>query len=77
MDRLPIPVQTPTAVEWLTRRDARLHPIERVLLATIDGRRNVIELESVARALGLSGAALDGLQLRGLIEFPRGTPSQR
>jgi hypothetical protein len=70
MDRLPIPVQTPTARQWLARRDAQLDPVERALLAAIDGRRNVIELESVARAMGWGAHALDALRQRGLIEFP-------
>ena len=70
MDRLPTPHHTPIARRWLAQRDAPLAPPERALLATIDGRRNVIQLESVARAMGLSATALEGLRLRGLIEYP-------
>ena len=69
MELLPTLAQTPTARAWLAQRDARLHPVEHALLATIDGRRNVIELESVARAMGLGATALECLHRRGLSEF--------
>ena len=69
MDRLPTPAQTSAARRLLTRSDVPLDRLERALLATIDGRRNVIELESIARAMGLGSSALESLRSRGLIEY--------
>ena len=69
MHRLPTPTQTSIARQWLGRPDARLDRVQRALLATIDGHRNIIELESVARAMGLGPAALERLRQRGLIDF--------
>ena len=69
MDRLPSPHITPLATRWLQYRDSRLNKAEYALLQAIDGRRNVIELESVARALGLRPGALDLLRRAGLIQF--------
>ena len=76
MDRLPTPAQTPTARQWLARTDAPLDSVERALLGTINGRRNVVELESVARAMGLGPDALESLRLRGLIDFAHGAAAR-
>ena len=69
MEPLPTPVQTPLAWKWLQRRDAGVSQTQQALLAAIDGRRNIIELESVARALRLAPAALERLREQGLIEL--------
>ncbi|HEX6705660.1 MAG TPA: hypothetical protein VF169_12930 [Albitalea sp.] len=69
MDRLPSPQITPLATRWLQYRDTRLNQAEHALLLAIDGQRNVVELESVARALGLREGALDLLRRAGLIQF--------
>lgn len=66
---LPAPVATPAARLSLSGADVGLNPVERALLAVIDGRRNMVELESVARALHLGPDALAHLQARGLIVF--------
>ena len=44
--------------------------VRRTLLASIDGHRNVIELESLARAMGLDSDALEHLRREGLIDLP-------
>ena len=72
MDRLPSPIVTPVALDWLERGDHRLNMPQRALLRAIDGRRNIIELESVARALGLRADALETLRGAGLIRFGQG-----
>ena len=41
-----------------------------MLLATIDGHRNIVELGSVARAMGLAPATFEHLRRQGLIDFP-------
>ena len=69
MDRLPTPTQTPNAHRWLHPPDTRLDRVQRALLSTIDGPRNIVELESFARALGLSPDSLELLHRHGLIEF--------
>jgi hypothetical protein len=69
MERLPSPTLTPLARHWMERRDSRLTRPLLALLATIDGQRNVIELESVARALGLRADTLDTLRRAGLLSF--------
>ena len=70
MHSLPTPMQTSVARQWLEARDTRLDRVERALLATIDGHRNIVELESVARAMGLDPATFEHLRLHGLIDFP-------
>jgi predicted homoserine dehydrogenase-like protein len=60
---------------WLDEVDAKSDRVWRVLLSTIDGHRNIVELESVARALGLHPEALENLRQRGLIDFGN-SPSQ-
>jgi hypothetical protein len=66
---LPLPVQTRVARQWLEHPDARIDRVHRALLSTIDGHRNVIELESVARAMGLEPDALDVLRQQGFIDL--------
>jgi hypothetical protein len=50
-----------------TRREG--DPVKRALLSSIDGHRNVIELESFARAMGLEADALERLRCEGLIDL--------
>lgn len=69
MNHLPTPVQTAVARQWLEASDMKVDRVQRALLATIDGRRNIVELESVARAMGLAPATLERLRRQGLIEF--------
>lgn len=72
MNALPTPTKTPMAHQWLEARDARDAKSERVkraLLSRIDGHRNVIELESFARAMGLEPDALQRLRFEGLIDL--------
>jgi hypothetical protein len=69
MNRLPIPIQTPKASQWLRVSDGRNDQIRRALLVNIDGHRNVIELESFARAMGLESDALELLLREGLIDL--------
>jgi hypothetical protein len=68
MRTLPTPTRTPMAQQWLAARNPPNDRIERALLSSIDGHRNVIELESVARALGLAPDALERLRAEGLIK---------
>ena len=74
MNPLPAPVVTPLALDWLRDHDKRLDPAQRALFGTIDGHRNVIELESVARALGLRTDALEAFRQAGLIRFDQIRP---
>lgn len=50
MNTLPLPVVTPLAHDWFRRTDSRIYRAERALFATINGHRNIVELESVARS---------------------------
>ena len=68
MNPLPTPSRTPMAVRWL-QTDVASDRVKRALLSSVDGHRNVIELESVARALGLEADALERLRKEGLIEL--------
>lgn len=68
------PTRTPMASQWLTEPSAPLDIPHRVLLATVDGRRHIVELESVARALGLRTGALHRLRAQGLVEFGESEP---
>ena len=70
MNPLPTPTQTAVARQWLAARDTRLDRVQQALLATIDGHRNIVELESVARAMGLAPATFEHLRRQGLIDFP-------
>jgi len=69
MTDLPTPIKTSTAAKWIESSDARSDRLTRALLANIDGHRNVIELESLARAIGLEPDALERLRRRGLIQL--------
>lgn len=69
MSSLPTPAPTPAARRRLAETVDRLDAIEHALLATVDGHRNVIELESLARALHLDPDALERLRRSGLITF--------
>lgn len=66
MNSLPSPSRTPLAVRWL-EAEASNDRVKRALLSSVDGHRNVIELESVARALGLAPDALERLRREGFI----------
>ena len=70
MNPLSTPTQTPVARQWLGRPVASLDRYHQALLATVDGRRNIVQLESVARAIGLEAVALEHLREQGLIDFP-------
>jgi hypothetical protein len=69
MNPLPIPTQTLKARRWLDMRDGEPDRIRRALLTNIDGHRNVIELESFARAMGLESDALERLRREGFIDL--------
>jgi hypothetical protein len=69
MDRLPAPSLTSLALEWIKTKDERLNLPQRILLSAINGRRNVVELESMGRALGLKVDAIEALRQAGLIRF--------
>ena len=69
MNALPTPVKTPLAYQWLEARDAKSERVKLALLSCIDGHRNVIELESFARAMGLQPDALERLRVEGLIRL--------
>jgi hypothetical protein len=68
MNPLPTPSQTTIARQWLTIKNAKLDRVQQALLATVDGHRNIVELESVARAMGLAPSALETMRQQGLIE---------
>jgi hypothetical protein len=70
VNALPAPIRTPLALQWLEARDARSERVKCALLSCIDGHRNVIELESFARAMGLMPDALERLRVEGLIRLP-------
>ena len=70
MNRLPTPTQTSVALQWPGHPVASLDRHHLALLATVDGRRNIIQLESIARAMGLEAVALEHLRERGLIDIP-------
>lgn len=70
MNSLPIPIRTDRSGRRLSVSDSARDRIERLLLSSIDGHRNLIELESFARAMGLDPGALDRLRGDGLIELP-------
>ncbi len=70
MNALPTPTPTAIALQWLRARESKGERIKRALLSNIDGHRNVIELESFARAMGLGSDALERLREEGLIDLP-------
>jgi hypothetical protein len=43
--------------------------VHQALLSTVDGQRNVIELESVAKAMGLPDWTLADLRAQGLVKW--------
>lgn len=69
MERLPTPTKTPMAFQWLEVSAAKSDRVKRALLSSIDGHRNVIELESFARAMGLEPDALERLRGEGFIDL--------
>ena len=69
MNALPVPTKTPMALQWLEACEAKPDRVKRALLSSIDGHRNVIELESFARAMGLEPDALERLRGEGLIDL--------
>ena len=71
MESLPTPHRTPKAHQWLATREVGSDRVKRALLGSVDGHRNVIELESFARAMGLDPDALDRLRMEGLIDLAR------
>ena len=68
MNSLPTPVKTPVGLQWLASREAAASQVKRALLSQVDGHRNVIQLESFARAMGLHADALEQLRRQGLID---------
>lgn len=74
MNSRPNPEQTAVARQWLAARDTRLDRIQQALLATLDGHRSIVELESVARAMGLAPATFEHLRRQGLIDFASEVP---
>jgi hypothetical protein len=58
------------AHQWLEARDANSDSVKRALLSSVDGHRNVIELERFARAMGREPDALERLRGEGLIDLP-------
>jgi len=68
MNELAQPIVTHLALDLLEAHDTVLNRAARFLLLSIDGRRNTVQLESVARALGLREDALESLRAAGLIE---------
>jgi hypothetical protein len=69
MERLPTPVLTSRARHCLRWDDPELDRVHQALLATIDGQRNVIQLESVAKAMGLPDRTLAELRAQGLVNW--------
>ena len=69
MNTLPIPTQTPKALRWLEVRHAENDRVRCALLSNVDGHRNLIELESFARAMGLEADALERLRREGFIDL--------
>jgi hypothetical protein len=63
MNPLPTPVRTALAGQ------VALPAAHRALLGAVNGQRNIVALESVARAMGLQADALDQLRQQGLIVF--------
>ena len=67
MNELPKPTLTAIARRWLEREFPQLDRTQRALLSTIDGHRNVIQLEGVARAMRLPDRTLEEMRKRGLV----------
>jgi hypothetical protein len=71
MEALPTPTRTPFAQQWLQAGSAQRDRAKWALLSQIDGHRNVVELESVARAMGLDSGVLERLRCEGLIDLDK------
>jgi hypothetical protein len=69
MERLPTPVLTSRARHFLAWEVPEVDRVHRALLSTVDGHRNVIELESVAKAMGLPETTLSDLRAQGLLKW--------
>jgi hypothetical protein len=69
MERLPKPVLTSRARRYLQWDDPEVDRVHQALLSTVDGERNVIELESVAKAMGLPDWTLVELRAQGLVNW--------
>ena len=67
MNELPTPTLTAVARRWLDREVPQLDRTQQALLSTVDGHRNVIQLESVARAMRLPDRTLEEMRERGLL----------
>lgn len=69
MPSISSPIQTPIARQWLEHPDATLDRVHLALLTTVNGHRSVVELESVARAMGLDPDVLHRLRRGGFVSF--------
>jgi hypothetical protein len=72
MNVLPTPTRTSVTSQPLVSRDPKIARLEQALLSKVDGHRNVVELESFARAIGLEPEALERMRLQGLIQMSAG-----
>jgi len=73
MEALPVPSKTAIAIRRLARPSTTYDRLMEALMSNVDGHRNVIELESFARAMGLHEDALESLRRQGLIERAGGS----
>jgi hypothetical protein len=71
MERLPTPVLTARARHFLEWEHSEVDRVRRAWLCTVDGHRNVIELESVAKAMGLPESTLGDMRAQGLVNWDR------
>ena len=69
MKPLPQPILTMHARCRLDATEPELDHVHRALLSTVDGQRNVIELESVAKAMGLPDWTLTELRAQGWLNW--------
>lgn len=69
MERLPTPVLTSWARHFMEWEHSKVDRVRRAWLATVDGHRNVIELESVAKAMGLPESTLGDMRAQGLVNW--------
>jgi len=69
MEHLPRPVLTLRARHFLEWQHDEVDLVRRALLTTVNGNRNVIELESVAKAMGLPASTLDDMRAQGLVNW--------
>ncbi|WP_343602324.1 hypothetical protein [Roseateles sp.] len=65
------PRKTELARQMLAPGQRQLPPALRALLITVDGKRDVQELQRLARGLGLGDDGLSRLVDQGLVELPR------